>query len=247
MNHNTTSTTEPNLEIIPFLQKNIDFSNGINTFEFLLLAMIGFIAISRIVPLITIGKKTANALTYVSKEELKNIKDIENTCYSLMAISQCDRVFISFFHNGSTDILGLHHKKSSVYFEVSRSLASIKDKYQNVPIDRIKDVLALLTNDYQHASRSPDNTVEDSFLDRLGIEAKDEKLIKLNGKNVGALSLHYLNAPSDNHWLQDKKQKQEISYYTNILESQLENLIYPNQPRWKRFLTGIFKGFTTDD
>lgn len=223
------------------IQKQIDFSDGINGTEAFFLLLIFTLIISKFTSAIEPAKKVIESLTYVSKEDLELLNDIENCMQRLMSATQSDRIIIGLFHNGTTDKLGFHEKKISAIFEVTDRLKPTKDQVQSIPIDFVKEEILLADDKYfQTYKRGNLHSRCDEYLDRIGIVRKDFKLLKDNRSIYGLINIHFLVEPEE-HYLDNPSRIKQISYITSQLEYFLDKYRKPNQPKWRRYLTKLFK------
>ena len=115
--------------------------------------------------------------------------------------------------------------KFSVVYEVVDRLEPIKFNIQNVPLDFIREEIkgGSWTN-YKRVQRSKDNTYCDKYLDKIGIVAKDYKLLAINEVIYGVMDIHYIDAPDPDFTLNKELEKRVVKL-TKQIEETLESLL----------------------
>lgn len=227
-------------------EKIIDITDGMNTTEFLLIILVLTSFFSSVLPFLMTGRKIYNSVIYLNKNDLRLQLELQKCLDQLLAITYADRVIIGLFHNGTTDNLGFHQKKMSVYAEsCTDQTKSIRRHLQAIPIENIlEEILAADTKQYQTVTRGTTDNQCDLHLDSLGISRKDFRTFRRVKKEIyGIINCHYMQEPEE-HFLNDPHRTKQVALITQKIEQILEKIKAPNTPKWLRFIGSLVRQYT---
>lgn len=238
--------TRPEPSLFYELKKTIGVENYSDT-NFLLYIIIIIFGIQKLTELykfitgvLILPKQVADAYNFITKEDIILLDRIDDLMHQLMGVTGADRIAIAKIHNGTYDNTGSHQMKFSIIYEVTDRLASTKDIVQNIPLNYIKEEILLGSwHEYQRVERSNLDSLCDTFLDKIGIKAKDYKLLAVNKIIYGILDIHYIELPLVD-FTQNKQLERRVIKITKEIEECLELIILKRN--WiQKIFSKVFK------
>ena len=175
--------------------------------------------------LLVLPKQVAEVYNFITKEDIILLDKIDDLMQKLMGVTGADRIAIAKIHNGTYDITGSHQMKFSIIYEVTDRLAPIKESTQNIPLDYIKEEIVLGSWTYfERYERTELNSLCDKYLDKIGIKAKDYKLLAINKVIYGVIDIHYIELPEVD-FLYNKTLQKRVNKITKEIEECLESIL----------------------
>jgi len=195
---------------------------------------------------------TSNMIRYISKKELGQTEEIEDTLKEFLWISHADRVCVGIFHNGQR-VGQLHYDKVSVFYEeTGPNIKYIKHNIQNVNLSKVyKHIINTPENSFSKFSRDDDaatNINFSKFLDSISINTVYSRLLidpkSLEGKNdekliYGIVELHYIDSPGKDKLI-DPIKVRELDIVFNKLAALLDTRIRKTN-KLTQFITNAIK------
>lgn len=171
---------------------------------------------------ITIPKQVSETYSFITKKDLILIDKLDDLMNQLLGVTGGDRVAIAKIHNGTFDNTGTHQMKFSMIYEVISNRAKpTKSDVQNIPVNYIKEEILLgSSNDFQRIERTKLNSKCDRYLDKIGIVAKDYKLLTVNKIIYGILDIHFITTPEF-----DYNNNEALLKRFNLLVSSIEECL----------------------
>lgn len=190
--------------------------------------------------LLTIPKKVEDTYNFITKEDIKLLDKLDDLMNQLLGITGADRIAIAKIHNGTYDNTGSHKMKFSIVYEVvSYRAKPTKKDVQNIPINYIKEEIAQGSNRYfQRIERSDLDSLCDLYLDKIGIQCKDYKLLTFNKQIYGILDIHWIVTPSNNYY-DDAYTKNRFNVIVSSLEETIQSIIIKGN--WLRHIIKFVK------
>ena len=189
---------------------------------------------------IVLPKQVAETYNFITKEDIALVDKVDDLMNQLMGLTGADRLLIAKVHNGTYDHTGSHEMKFSVIYEVVDRLPFAKSDIQNIPINYIREEILLGSwDEYQRIERSELDSVCDKYLDRIGIKAKDYKLLAINNIIYGIIDLHYIEVP-DFDFSKNKLIERRANKISKEIEACLERILLKRN--WfQKLFSKIFK------
>jgi len=196
---------------------------------YVLISLYGFQKLTElykfIVNIIALPKQVSEVYNFITKEDIILLDKIDDLMHQLMGVTGADRIAIAKIHNGTYDVTGSHQMKFSIIYEVTDRLSPIRHNTQNIPLDYIKEEIVLgswLT--FERYERSSLDSLCDLYLDKIGIKAKDYKLLAINKVIYGILDIHYIELPHVD-FTQNKQLERRVVKITKEIEECLESIL----------------------
>lgn len=190
--------------------------------------------------LLMIPKKVEDTYNFITKEDIKLLDKLDDLMNQLLGITGADRIVIAKVHNGTYDNTGAHEMKFSIVYEVvSYRAKSTKKDVQNIHINYIKEEISQGSNKhFQRIERSDLNSLCDLYLDKIGIQCKDYKLLTFNKQIYGILDIHWTVKPSNNYY-DDPYTKNRFNVIVSSMEETLQSIIIKSN--WLRDFIKLVK------
>lgn len=222
---------KPELSLFYELKKTMGIEKYSDT-NFLLYILIVLYVLQKLVEfyklvkgILVLPKQVAEVYNFITKEDLILLDKIDDLMQRLMGVTGADRIAIAKIHNGTYDNTGSHQMKFSVIYEVTDRLSSSKESIQNVPINYIKEEIILGSfNEYQRIERSDLDSYCDVYLDKIGIKAKDYKLLAINRVIYGIMDIHYIELPEFD-FTKNKQLERRVIKITKEIEECLQTIL----------------------
>jgi len=234
------TTNNTPIIVVEQQKQPIDFSNGIQAGELLLLAFLFYGIVSKVAPIVITGRKVYHSLIYINKDELKLQVELQKLLEQILAVSYGDRVIIGLFHNGTKDNLGFHLQKMSVYAEAhTDNLPPQKPQLQCIPVDYIREEILIADSEYyQTIKRGTLDSMCDKHMDDIGIIRKDSRTFRGVKREIyGIINIHYAQEP-EGLWQDDLHRERQVNKITSRIQQILERIKNPGVPKWRRFIAG---------
>ncbi len=147
----------------------------------------------------------------------------ENVMAAIEYIQQelnADRVIIQEFHNGGKYFSGSSQQKLSITYEFCRKgISSVFRRFQNVRVSALSNILKHSIADQIHVNLEDEKCAYSYDLQTHGTTTAVFTILKtLTNKNIGLLSIHYVNRK--NTTLTDK-QKELVDRQSKIISGYL--------------------------
>jgi len=147
----------------------------------------------------------------------------ENVMAAIEYIQQeldADRVIIQEFHNGGKYFSGSSQQKLSITYEFCRKgISSVFRRFQNVRVSALSNILKHSITNQIHVNLDDEKCAYSYDLQTHGTTNAAFTILKtLTNKNIGLLSIHYVNR--DNIALTDK-QKELVDRQRKIISGYL--------------------------
>ncbi len=176
--------------------------------------------------LLTLPKKVEETYNFITKEDIKLLDKLDDLMNQLLGITGADRIAIAKIHNGTYDNTGSHQMKFSIVYEVvSVRAKTTKNEVQDVPINFIKEEISQgSTRYFQRVERSNLNSLCDLYLDKIGIQCKDYKLLSFNKQIYGIIDIHWIVIPEVNYF-EDAYTRNRFNTVIASLEDTLQSIL----------------------
>lgn len=142
-----------------------------------------------------------NVLSYLNKDSIKQIADIEKLLEELLLLLDASRICVALFHNG-TSIGSYPFKRMSVIYEAVRSDAkSLKKVVKDIDLNNLSNQLLNLSAEHftEVARLDPKlNTSCKEYLDYHDLYVMHSILLKNKIGVYGILEIQYLNNNKNN-------------------------------------------------
>jgi hypothetical protein len=168
-----------------------------------------------------------DVITYLNLNHIKETREIENILQEMLAVSQCHRVLIGLFHNGTS--VGTHHfNKMSVFYEVvAPSISPLRDKTQNVLLYKLYDEIENNTGDTFSKYSREDKDLKPRcimHLDNIGVKESLKRLLVDSDKGIyGIVELQWVNFTSEDI-MKDTSNLAQLDILFNRLVSHIEGM-----------------------
>lgn len=239
------------VQVPPSLFLEVKKSLGLENYpdsSFLIYIFIGIYGIQKLNDLFTFIKNililprhVSETYNFITKEDIALVDRLDDLMNQLLGITGADRIAIAKVHNGTYDHTGSHEMKFSMLYEVlSNRGKPTKDKVQNIPLNYIREEILLgSSKEFQRIERTQLDSLCDGYLDKIGIVAKDYKLLSVNKVIYGILDIHYITLP-DIDFTEDPKAQKRFNTLLDELELCLQSIILKRTWIQKTF-SNIFK------
>jgi len=175
----------------------------------------GAVSISIIVLKYYLNKKCYDPVTAQNTVDENVMAAIEYIQKELDA----DRVIIQEFHNGGKYFSGSSQQKLSITYEICRKgISSVFRRFQNVRVSALSNILKHSITNQIHVNLDEEKCAYSYDLQTHGTTNAVFTILKtLTNKNIGLLSIHYVNRDNNNLTEEQKdlvdRQKRIISGY----------------------------------
>jgi hypothetical protein len=142
--------------------------------------------------------KGKDVITFISRERIEEQAYINSLLREFLGVTQCHRICIGIFHNG-TKAGSIHFRKMSIVYEaLSHGVSSIKNKVQSKSIIEFEDEI-LKYSDSEFTRYS----IEDSdikpecrkHLDFIGVHTIYSRLLSIKKGGYGIMQLQFIDKP----------------------------------------------------
>lgn len=182
--------------------------------------------ISFIKNLLTLPKKVEETYNFITKEDIQLLDKLDDLMNQLLGITGADRIAIAKIHNGTYDNTGAHQMKFSIVYEVvSARTKSTKKDVQNIPINFIKEEISGGSSRFfQRIERSNLNSLCDTYLDKIGIQCKDYKLLSFNKQIYGIFDIQWIIKPDINYF-EDTYTRDRANMIVSSIEDTIQSIL----------------------
>jgi hypothetical protein len=240
-------TTEDNSNAISQIKRslNLDYVSDNGVLLYIILAILSIQKLSELYSLffkvINVPKNVAESYNFITKEDVRLRNKLDDLMQQLLGITCADRIAIAKIHNGTYDVTGAHQMKFSVVYEVVSDRGVLtKETVQNIDIDYIKEEILLGSyNNYERITRSDLDSACDLYLDKIGIIAKDYKLLSINKIIYGIIDIQYISLYGLD-FIDNKALENRVMKITSQIEDCLQSIILKRNWAQKLF-SKVFK------